>query len=145
MAKVAVKENDLNSFARSGERTTLEEQLAALQADQATVVLPTKDEALRFGGELLAYVASQNLPLNAYGTEESLTPIGEQEYPTIRYSIVAQGPQESLVGTLQLLQAFPTAAMQVLEMVRPVENLPEWVMSLELSVFYDDGTTRVGQ
>ena len=109
------------------------------------MVLPNRDEALRFGGELLNYVAQQNLPLNAYGTEESLTPIGEQEYPTIRYSIVAQGPQESLVGTLQLLQQFPTAAVQVLELVRPVADSPEWVLSLELSVFFDDGTTQVGQ
>jgi len=140
----AVK-SDLSAFARSDERATLQEQLAALQADQATVVLPNRDEALRFGGELLNYVAQQNLPLNAYGTEESLTPIGEQEYPTIRYSIVAQGPQESLVGTLQLLQQFPTAAVQVLELVRPVANSPEWVLSLELSVFFDDGTTQAGQ
>jgi len=50
-----------------------------------------------------------------------------------------------LVGTLELLQEFPTAAVQVLELIRPVEDRPEWVMTLELSVFYDDGSTQVGQ
>ena len=143
--KLGAVQSDLNAFARNDERDRLIEQLAALQADQATVVLPTRDEALRFRDELLRYVDSQNLSLNAFGKDESLTPIGEQEYPTVRYSIVAQGPQESLVGTLQLLQGFPTAAVQVLELVRPVEDLPEWVMTLELSVFYDDGATQVGQ
>ena len=90
-------------------------------------------------------MSSQNIPLNNYATEETLTPIGEQDYPTIRYSIIVQGPQNSLVGTLELLQEFPTAAVQVLELIRPVEDRPEWVMTLELSVFYDDGSTQVGQ
>lgn len=143
--KLAAVQSDLKAFARNDERAGLLEQLAELQEDQTTVVLPTRDEALRFGRVLLEYVASQSLPLNNYATEETLTPIGEQDYPTIRYSIVAQGPQDSLVGTLQLLQEFPTAAVQVLELIRPVEDLPEWVMSLELSVFYDDGSTQGGQ
>ena len=136
--------SDLAAFARSDERATLQEELAALQADKSTVVLPTKDEAFRFRDELLEYVDSHNLSLNAFGQEESLTPIGEQDFPTIRYSIIVQGLQESLVGTLQLLQGFPTA-VQVLELVRAVEGLPEWVMILELSVFFDDGKTQVDQ
>ena len=136
--------SDLAAFARSNERATLQEELAALQADKSTVVLPTRDEAFRFRDELLEYVDSQNLSLNAFGQEESLTPIGEQDFPTIRYSIIVQGLQESLVGTLQLLQEFPTA-VQVLELVRAVEGLPEWVMILELSVFFDDGAAQVDQ
>ena len=136
--------SDLAAFARSNERATLQEELAALQADKSTVVLPTRDEAFRFRDELLEYVDSQNLSLNAFGQEESLTPIGEQDFPTIRYSIIVQGLQESLVGTLQLLQGLPTA-VQVLELVRAVEGLPEWVMILELSVFFDDGKTQVDQ
>ena len=136
--------SDLAAFARSNERATLQEELAALQADKSAVVLPTRDEAFRFRDELLEYVDSHNLSLNAFGQEESLTPIGEQDFPTIRYSIIVQGLQESLVGTLQLLQEFPTA-VQVLELVRAVEGLPEWVMILELSVFFDDGKTQVDQ
>ncbi len=136
--------SDLAAIARSDERATLQEELSALQADKSTVVLPTRDEAFRFRDELLEYVDSHNLSLNAFGQEESLTPIGEQDFPTIRYSIIVQGLQESLVGTLQLLQGLPTA-VQVLELVRAVEGLPEWVMILELSVFFDDGKTQVDQ
>ena len=136
--------SDLAAFARSDERATLQEELAALQADKSAVVLPTRDEAFRFRDELLEYVDSHNLSLNAFGQEESLTPIGEQDFATIRYSIIVQGLQESLVGTLQLLQGLPTA-VQVLELVRAVEGLPEWVMILELSVFFDDGKTQVDQ
>ena len=143
--QLGVVQSDLDAFARNDERAPLQERLAALQADQATVVLPTREHALRFRDDLLKYVELQNLSLNAFGKEETFTPIGEQDYPTIRYSIVAQGLQDSLVGTLQLLQGFPTAAVQVLELIRPVEDLPEWVLSLELSVFFDDGATLVGQ
>ena len=143
--KLAAVQSDLDVFATRDERATLQEQLAELQADQATLVLVKKEEALRFRDELLKYVESENLSLSSFGKEETLTPIGEQDYPTIRYSFVAQGPQNSLVGALQLLQEFPTAAVQVLELVRPVEDLPEWVMRLELSVFFGDGTIQVGQ
>ena len=141
--KLLAAQADLDTFARRDERATLQNQLAELQADQATVVLPRRDVALRFRDELLRYVDSENLPLNAFGKEESLRPIGEQEYPIIRYSIVAQGDQDSVVGTLRLLQDFPTAAVDMLELRRPVEDLPEWVMTLELSVFFDDGARQV--
>ena len=143
--KIAAVRSDINAFTQNDERATLQAQLAELQADQTTVVLPSRDLALQFGEVLLKYVSSQNIPLNNYATEETLTPIGEQDYPTILYSIIVQGPQNSLVGTLELLQEFPTAAVQVLELIRPVEDRPEWVMTLELSVFYDDGSTQVGQ
>jgi len=143
--KIAAVRSDINAFTQNDERATLQAQLAELQADQTTVVLPSRDLALQFGDVLLKYVSSQNIPLNNYATEETLTPIGEQDYPTIRYSIIVQGPQNSLVGTLELLQEFPTAVVQVLELIRPVEDRPEWVMTLELSVFYDDGSTQVGQ
>lgn len=143
--KIAAVRSDINAFTQNDERATLQAQLAELQADQTTVVLPSRDLALQFGDVLLKYVSSQNIPLNNYATEETLTPIGEQDYPTILYIIIVQGPQNSLVGTLELLQEFPTAAVQVLELIRPVEDRPEWVMTLELSVFYDDGSTQVGQ
>ena len=143
--KIAAVRSDINAFTQNDERATLQAQLAELQADQTTVVLPSRDLALQFGDVLLKYVSSQNIPLNNYATEETLTPIGEQDYPTIRYSIIVQGPQNFLVGTLELLQEFPTAAVQVLELIRPVEDRPEWVMTLELLVFYDDGSTQVGQ
>lgn len=143
--KIAAVRSDINAFTQNDERATLQAQLAELQADQTTVVLPSRDLALQFGDVLLKYVSSQNIPLNNYATEETLTPIGEQDYPIILYIIIVQGPQNSLVGTLELLQEFPTAAVQVLELIRPVEDRPEWVMTLELSVFYDDGSTQVGQ
>ncbi len=107
--RIGAVQSDLNAFARSDERGALQQQLAALQADQTTVILPSRDRAVGFGKVLLDYVASQNLPLNNYATEETLTPIGEQDYATIRYSIVVQGPEQALVGTLRLLQDFPTA------------------------------------
>ena len=142
--RLDVFHRDLAAFARSNEQDSLKEELAALQADKSTLVLPTKDEAMGFRDALLEYVDSQNLSLNAFGQDESLSPIGEQEFSTIRYSIIVQGFQEPLVGALQLLQDFPTA-VQVLEMVRAVEGQPEWVMILELSVFFDDGATQVEQ
>jgi len=139
--KLRAARADLNLFAENNEQSNLEEKLRLLQlqldkVQQITVELSPRADALRVRDDILAYVDERNLALNAFAQEELKTPAGGEEIPTIRYSFTTQGDEESLVGILRLLQDYPTATVQALQFARLAEDLDNWEMSLELSVFY---------
>jgi len=139
--KINAANDDLAVFEQTNARAALEEELAQLQSEQKPVVLPTRRDALRLNDELLAYADDQQLGLPAYHRKEMTVTSAEQEFPAVRYSIVAQGSAAPLVGMLELLRDFPSAKVQLLQFVRPPEGQDIWEMSLELDVFYgDEGT-----
>jgi len=140
---VKTAQDDLDFFARNNERDTLEERLRLLQTEQSPISLPSRESALLFRDDILSYVAEQQLALTQYANEESLTPFGDREYPTIRYSLIAQGDEAALVGMLSLLQDLPTASVQVLQLIKPPEELADWELSLELTLFFSNGGTQV--
>ena len=132
---------DLNVFAGNNEQSKLEEELRLLKLElekvqQITVELSPKEDALRVRDDILTYVDERQLALNAFGQQEVTTRAGDEEIPTIRYSYIAQGDEESLVGILRLLREYPTATVQALQFTRLAEGLENWEISLELSVFY---------
>ena len=96
---------------------------------------------LLFRDDIFSYVAARQLALNEWHREESSTPLEDDEYPTIRYSLIAQGAEGALVGMLSLLQDLPTASVQVLQLIRLPEELAEWELSLELTLFFSNGGT----
>ena len=145
VATTKTAQDDLDFFARNNERDTLEERLRLLQTEQSPISLPSRESALLFRDDILSYVAEQQLALTQYANDESLTPFGDREYPTIRYSLIAQGDEAALVGMLSLLQDLPTASVQVLQLIRPPEELADWELSLELTLFFSNGGTQVSQ
>jgi len=117
----------------------LQEKLAGLLAAEVLQPLPSREMALRFGEEVLVYAQDQQLGLPKFGRAETIGVFGEQEYSAIRYLIAARGTTDSLVGVLELLRDFPTAKVQALHFVRPIERPKSWEMNLELDVFYGNG------
>ena len=109
--------DDLNLFIADNEQPALEAELRQLQVvveEPSSTLLPSREDALKFRDDLLAYVDNRQLELNEFGKEETSTPFGDDEFPTIRYSIAAVGNADALVGMLELLQDFPTATVLVL-------------------------------
>ena len=119
----------------------LQEKLASLLSAEVLQPLPSREMALRLGEDVLIYAQNQQLGLSEFGTLETISVLGEQEYSAIRYLIAARGTTDSLVGVLELLRDFPTAKVQALHFVRPIEAPESWEMNLELDVFYGNGGT----
>ena len=111
-------------------------QLQVQRVNEVTLELSTKDDAVRVRDEILAYVDQRQLALNTFGQLEGTTPAGDEVLPTINYSFTVQGDEESLVGILRLVKEHPTASVQSLQFTRVTEDLENWVLSLELAVFY---------
>ena len=133
--------DDLALFASNSEQIELEEELQLLKlqlqkVNELTLELSPKDDALRVRDDILAYIDQRQLALDAFGQQEATTRAGDQDLPTIRYSFTVQGDEESLVGILSLVREHPTASVQSFQFARPAEDLGNWVMSLELAVFY---------
>lgn len=134
-------QDDLNLFIANNEQPALAEELRQLQVVERPLSLSSREDALKFRDDVLSYVDDRQLTLNAFGKEETSIPFGGDDFPTIRYSISAQGSEDDLVGMLQLLQDFPTATVQVLQLVRSPESLDSWEMNLNLDVLYrNEGT-----
>ena len=74
-----------------------------------------------------------------FGKTETVATVGGKDYQAIRYAIATQGTEESLVGLLKLLEDFPTAAVQSLNLAKPIEGSAKWELTLELDLFYGDG------
>ena len=113
-------------------------QLQVQRVNEVTLELSPKDDAVRVRDDILAYVDERRLSLNAFGQQESTTPAGDEQIPTLRYSFTVQGDEESLIGVLRLLQEYPTTTVQALQFARLAGDLENWEMSLDLAVFYLD-------
>ena len=119
----------------------LSDEIARLESEQRPLSLPSRDEAMRLGQEILFYAEAQLLNLPVFGREETVATLGELNYTAIRYTVAAQGSTESLVGVLALLREFPTATVQTLNFVRPPDGLDSWEMTLELDVYFGEAGT----
>ena len=140
-AKLRAARADLRIQNSNDDANELRDEIARLESEQRPLSLPSRDEAMRLGQEILFYADAQQLNLPVFGREESVATLGDQDYTSIRYSLAAQGSTESLAGVLQLLRDFPTAIVQTLNFIRPPEGLNSWEMTLELDVFYGEAGT----
>jgi hypothetical protein len=85
---------------------------------------------------MLTYAAEQGLLLSAFDISEGSAGVAGGEYPIVRYSVVAQGNLEPLVGALKLLLDFPTATVQAMRFARIAAEGSQWEMKFDLDVIY---------
>ena len=131
-----VVRDDLAYLDANDETAALQESLEIEQAKPEPESLPSREEAGEFSRTMVDYAAIQELPLTTFDRVDTSVAVGEQEYPSFRHSLEAQGSMEALIGLLRLVDEFPTA--KVLELVfNRVAGAPtDWAMSLHLDVFY---------
>jgi len=139
--KLRAARADLRIQSSDDNASDLRDEISRLESEQRPLSLPSRDEAMRLGQEILSYAGAEQLNLPVFGREESVATLGDQDYTSLRYTIAAQGPTETLVGVLALLRDFPTATVQTLHFIRPPEGLDSWEMTLELDVFFGEAGT----
>jgi hypothetical protein len=114
----------------------LEKDLEQLRSAPRPTSLPSLQDALKFRNEMLTYASEKGLPLNTFEISNASGGVAGAEYPIVRYSILARGNLEPLVGALKLLQDFPTATVQALRFTRNPSAEGQWEMKLDLDVFH---------
>ncbi len=143
---------NLRDLRSNDPKPALRSKLEGLQSTPEPQALPSREQTLQLGSTLVTYASAQGLHLTAFDTAQASSPVaspapgGPTPVPgltrekgdraSINYSMVARGPVDSLVGTLQLLGGFPTAKVQKLEFTRAPGGQPVWQMNLDLAVSY---------
>ena len=137
--QVRAARDDIAARAVTFDPTGLQAELEQLQATTQTLSLPTRQEARQFRSAMVAFAAAKSLRLTVRLTENSVA-VGDKEYPSVHYSIIARGASESLVEALNLLKEenFRTAAVRSLELSR---QSGQWELILELDVLYQEQGT----
>ena len=139
--KLKAVQEDLNLLAGGAQRATLEANLRELQSDNPIAALPTQEEVSAFGDMVINYVYEQQLSLPIFGKSETKAMVEDQEYSAIRYSMLARGEANAIVGLLALLQGFPTASVRNLDFMRSEDEPDTWEMNLDLDLFYNQQRT----
>lgn len=134
--KLRAAREDLSFLTDDAQRPTLEAKLRGLQSAPGITALPAREAVSAFGDMVIGYVNEQGLRLPIFGKSETTATVGETQYPAIRYSMSAQGEADAIVGLLELLRGFPTAAVRTLDFVRIVGEPESWEMSLDLDLLY---------
>ena len=138
---------NLRDLRSNDPKPALRSKLEGLQSTPEPQALPSREQTLQLGSTLVTYASAQGLHLTAFDTAQASSPVaspapggptpapgGPTPVPgltrekgdraSINYSMVARGPVDSLVGTLQLLGGFPTAKVQKLEFTRAPGTSP---------------------
>ena len=139
--KPKAAQEDLDLLADDAQRAALEASLRELQSGNRITALPTQDAVSAFGDMVIHYVYEQQLSLPIFGKSETKATVDDREYPAIRYSMLARGEPDAIVGMLALLQGFPTAAVHTLDFMRTGDEPETWEMSLDLDLFYNQQGT----
>lgn len=124
-----VLENDFNQAA-------LEKELEQLRSAPRPATLPSREDALKLRNQVLTYAAERGLLLSTFEISGGSAKVAESEYPFVRYSVLARGNLEPLVGALKLLQDFPTATVQTLRFNHVASGETQWEMKFDLDVFH---------
>jgi hypothetical protein len=114
----------------------LEKELEQLRLAPRPASLPSRQDALKFRNEMLTYAAEQGLGLSTFEISGGSAKMAESEYPIVRYSVVATGNLEPLVGALKLLLDFPTATVQAMRFARTAAEESRWEMKFDLDVIH---------
>ena len=139
--KLKAVQEDLNLLADAAQRATLEANLRELQSNNRIAALPTQEDVSAFGDMVISYVYEQQLSLPIFGKSETKTMVEDQEYSAIRYSMLARGEADAVVGLLALLRGFPTAAVRNLDFTRSEDEPDTWEMNLNLDLVYNQRGT----
>jgi hypothetical protein len=134
--KLQVARDDLRFLEDNSNLAALEKELEELRSAPRPVTLPSRQDALKFRNEMLTYASEQGLPLSTFEISNASAGVAGGEYPIVRYSVVARGNLEPLVGALKLLKGFPTATVQALRFTRLAAGESQWEMKFDLDVFH---------
>ena len=132
---------DLVVFETDNDKAKLQEELRALRAVEAPQALPSARVAAALGDTITEYAQSERLPLPGFEQVDIVSMIGEVEYPAVKFSITALGNEERLTGMLELLAEYPTAMVETLEFIRPLDEEGSsrpgaWEMNLVVNVIF---------
>jgi hypothetical protein len=134
--KLRTARDDLRFLEDNSNLAALEKELEQLRSAPQPATLPSRQDALRFHNEMLTYAAEQGLPLSTFEISAGSAGAAGGGYPIVRYSVVAKGDLEPLVGVLKLFQDLPTAAVQALVFTRIAAGESQWEMKFDLDVFH---------
>lgn len=134
--RLQVLQDDLAYLEANDETAALIATLDSEKEQPEPPSLPTLDQAQVFSADVVAYAAGQQLPLTTFDRTETLVPVGDKEFPTIRHSVEAEGSTDALTGLLQLVGEFPSAQVRDLVLSRIGGGPDQWLMVMELDVIY---------
>jgi hypothetical protein len=129
--------DDLRVLEDNSNLAALQKELEQLRSAPRPVTLPSREDALKFLNEMPTYASEKGLPLSTFEFANASAGVAGTDYPIVRYSVVARGTLEPLVGALKLLQDFPTATVQALRLTRfAAGGEGQWEMKFDLDVLY---------
>ena len=121
-AELRLASDDLDYLRANDERPKLREELAALKAAPLALPVPERHTVAQLGDSIVFFAAEQGLELLFFSSAEGPVTRGTQEFQSIKYSIVASGEVNSLIGVLAKLDDIPTTAVDLLEFSLVVEE-----------------------
>ena len=116
----------------------LQQQFRELESAPEPETFPTRAEALDLSATMGTYVSERGLQISAFYTAQRTGEPDASGLPAIAYTLIIQGPADLLIGMMLLVDAVPAAVVQSLEFTRASEATDQWVMSLDMDVFYQE-------
>ena len=113
-----------------------QEESDALEKTLVLQTLSSSQEALELSAKLINYAAERDLDIDNFATTQGVTSIGEVDFPTASYDLVAEGTSGSLIGMLDIIGGVVTARVDRLELTRDPKDVDLWIMSLDVMVLY---------
>ena len=98
--------------------------------------LPSRDQVLDLSEEVIAFATEHELAISEFKTDLKPASIASVEFPTVSYSIVANGDPNSLVGALDITRGVQTKKVEKLEFDRDQDDINFWTMRLDVLVPY---------
>ncbi|PKB71935.1 MAG: hypothetical protein BZY87_02920 [SAR202 cluster bacterium Io17-Chloro-G6] len=136
---LSAAQGDLRYWTNNFDQLALQEKLAALLSSPKPPALPTEQETLAFRSSFVAYASQHKLPLSSLEVSDVNLVLGGFEYTAVRYTMVVSGSLNSLVGALQIFEAFPTARVHGMEFSHGEQERDNWDLSITLDVVHQPG------
>ena len=114
----------------------LETKLGTMESEISPLIFPSRDVALELSGKLARYLDDNNLQVSAFDSNQTVELLNNASFEAVNFSLIAQGPPESLIGILAIIDDTPTGIVRTLDLTRTSDVLDTWTLSLGLVVVY---------
>ena len=84
----------------------------------------------------MAYASDEKLPLSSLELTDIALELGDTRFPAVRLSVVVSGTLESLLGSLRVLDSYPTSSVVNIEFFRTELGPDTWGLSFVVDVVY---------
>ena len=120
------------------DKLVLESELGTIESEISPLMFPSRDVALELSGKLARYIDDNNLQVSAFDSNQTVASLNNASFEAVNFSLIAQGPPESLIGILALIDDTPTGIVRKLDLTRTSDVLNTWTLSLGLVVIYGE-------